>query len=113
MKKLLLALLASTAVLFSCHMPVAAGFISGEKIMELIANDKQNIAVGYILGAFDSQNGRQYCLPKEVTQGQVVNVMLAVLINMDEEQLKAPMEIIVYRAFHDTFKCPVDWKNES
>jgi hypothetical protein len=61
-------------------------------------------AVGYVLGAIDAMNGRQFCVPRVVTRDEVIQVVAAYLReHVQPEAIEA--SFLIKDALRDKYPC--------
>jgi len=61
-------------------------------------------AIGYVLGAVDAMNGRQFCIPSSVTRDEVIQTVTAYLEeNSQFQNLEA--SFFIMNAFRDKYAC--------
>jgi hypothetical protein len=102
MKRLLIALTAALA--FSAQ---ATYFNDGNKLlsdMEDSSNTSRMYALGYVAGVVDTLNQFSFCLPSNVTVGQLNDMIKNYLRNTPAERHQ-PADVIITRAFSAVFPC--------
>lgn len=88
--------------------PASAYFVTGNQLLKN-CEGKDMFCMGYVLGVNDthkalSPKAPMYCLPEEVTGGQLYDVARKFIQN-NPEQRHMPASFLVLRAFELAFPC--------
>ena len=99
--------------------PSFAGYVNGQKLLGWIdgyeavkqgavsapAQVEFNVAMGYVMGVVDVNNGIFFCLPKTVSVGQAVAIT-AKWLKDNPERWNAQADELVVEALKPAFPCP-------
>jgi len=89
-----------------------AQFQSGNALYSDITNKSdavQLFAMGYIVGVTDAFIGKELCIPKDVTQGQLVEVVTNFLASRPQIRHQ-PADLLVLIALSQHWACPTGRK---
>lgn len=98
------------SIIFGLTHESRASFYSGNEMKSLCISTTpydRGLCLGFVAGVNDmtrASGGRYYCLPKEVTLGQLVAVVTKRLRD-EPERLHQSAAVIVIRALHYAFPC--------
>jgi hypothetical protein len=100
-------LLTSIAICVASISAGAESFVTGDKLYSAMLGtpEQQAMANGYVLGAVDVFNGMLFCLPKDVTPTQILQVVGAVLEENPQVRTHGA-DLIILNIFKETFQCP-------
>ena len=95
MKKQILTMLAC------CVCTVAqAQFWTGNRLLEEIVDDEavsNGLALGFVMGVTDANGGSNHCPPKNVTSGQVMDMVKEMLVDIPEIRHLPAAAIVEYK----------------
>jgi len=95
----------SLIVLSTSLIANAGGFLSGNELLAKMQDKSQaSLAVGYIVGVFDSGNGKIFCPPNGTTVKQVAEIVVNTLLAYPYERGYPANDLITF-ALYTAFPC--------
>jgi hypothetical protein len=95
----------SLIVISTSLMANAGGFLTGDDLIAKMQDKSQAaLAVGYIVGVFDTGNGRIFCPPNGTTVKQVAEVVVNTLLAYPYERGYPANDIVTF-ALYTAFPC--------